>query len=388
VKSFEILVVVRHPVGGIRSFLRYVYRNFGAARYRFTIAAPRMAQTDGLLEDLRALDVRSLAVDPARGMQSLFDAVWRTLRSERYDLVHSQGFGSAMISAPGAMVTRTPHVVTCHDVVAEGQLAGIAGLAKRLGLATVLATADRVHCVGEDARENLLAHLHLLQPFAAKVIAIQNGIEVDRFLHASRRDLRAELSLPPGSFLVGFLGRFMWQKGIRYLVGALEHLRSGRGREGMPTVLTFSEQDGFYREEMEDVRRRGLGDVIRFMPFVSDVGSTLKGLDVVVMPSLWEACPLLPMEAMVAGVPIIATDCIGLREVVRHTPASVVSARDSVALSNALLAEMERPSVANARSFATEAASRFDVRARAAELEKLLLGVLEANERRSPGAAA
>ena len=40
-----------------------------------------------------------------------------------------------------------------------------------------------------------------------------------------------------------------------------------------------------------------------FLPFVTNIASTLKGLDVVVMPSLWEACPLLAMETLVAGIP-------------------------------------------------------------------------------------
>ena len=103
----------------------------------------------------------------------------------------------------------------------------------------------------------------------------------------------------------------------------------------------------------------------------------LKGLDVVAMPSLWEACGLLAMEAMVAGVPLVGTDCVGLREVLRNTPAHVVPAKDSLALSEALMMEMRNPTTSRAREFAIEAAARFQVKNRAAEIEKLMLKYLE-----------
>jgi glycosyltransferase involved in cell wall biosynthesis len=99
----------------------------------------------------------------------------------------------------------------------------------------------------------------------------------------------------------------------------------------------------------------------------------LKGLDVVAIPSVSEAGPLLPMEAMVAGVPIIGTDCIGLREVLRDTPSRMVRAANSVELANAIEAEMRNPSTAEARAFAPQARSRFDVRQQAGRMEEVIL---------------
>jgi glycosyltransferase involved in cell wall biosynthesis len=119
-----------------------------------------------------------------------------------------------------------------------------------------------------------------------------------------------------------------------------------------------------------------LAGAIRFLPFVPDVAPILKGLDVVVMPSLWEACGMLAMEAMVAGVPVIGTSCVGLREVLSGTPSVVVPPRDGAGLAAALLAEMERPTADSAKAFASEAARRFDVKEKALMLEKLMLQFL------------
>ena len=82
------------------------------------------------------------------------------------------------------------------------------------------------------------------------MIAIPNGIEVEPFLHAEERDLRGELGLPPETFLIGFLGRFMSQKGFRYLVDALEQVKEHNLLKEPLLSLTFGQpDDGFIREE-------------------------------------------------------------------------------------------------------------------------------------------
>lgn len=377
-KKHRILFVVRHPVGGIRTFFRYVYRNFSAEKYQFTLVAPDLPETRVLLEDLRELDLTYIPTDKNVKSKELLKVVTKIIRKETFDLVHSHGFTSGACSIVGALSTRTPHILTCHDVFTQEQFIGLQGFVRKTALGMMLAMIDCIHCVSHDARDNFLAYLPILKLYKHKVIAISNGIEVAPFLNAERRDLRRELGLPPESFLIGFLGRFMSQKGFRYLVDALEHIKKEHNLPKEPLILTFGEQDGFIREEKECVKKKGLAGSILFLPFVPNVASTLKGLDVVAMPSLWEACGLLAMEAMVAGVPFVGTDCVGLREVLRNTMAHIVPAKNSLALSEALIMEMRNPTTAKAREFAIEAAARFRAEERATEIEKLMLKLLKA----------
>jgi glycosyltransferase involved in cell wall biosynthesis len=376
IKKHRILLVIRHPVGGIRTFCRYVYRNFGSEKYRFTLLAPDTPETRVLLDDLRELDLNYVPLGRNTGGRRFFRGVTRAIRTGDFDIVHSHGFTSGACAVLGALTRRRPHILTCHDVFNDRQFVGFSGAVRKWALAALMSTIDCIHCVSHDARENLLAHLPLLRWLRRNVIAIPNGIEVDRFVEAVPRDLKGELGLPGETFLIGFLGRFMSQKGFRYLVDALAGMVARSDLPRRPVVLTFGE-DGFVREEKEAVGKRGLSDVVRFMPFVADAAPTLKGLDVLVMPSLWEASPLLAMEAMVAGIPVVGTNCIGLREVLRNTPATVVPPRDSVALAEALISEMRNPTTANARAFATEAAVRFQVDRPAADLEKLMVRLMK-----------
>lgn len=374
--KYRILLVVRHPIGGIRTFCRYVYRSIGYQKYHFTLVSPDFPETRVLLEDLGNLDLTYIAVHKNASNAQLFRIVTRVIRSGSFDLIHSHGFTSAACSIVGALWKRIPHILTCHDVFTRGQFVGLKGIVEKALLGIMFSTIDCIHCVSHDARDNLLTYLPILRLSRKKVIAIPNGIEVERFLTAQKRDFRRELGLPAECFLIGFLGRFMSQKGFKYLIDALAEITGTENLPKQAVILTFGE-DGFIREERDEVRDKGLSQAVYFLPFVADVAPTLKGLDAVAMPSLWEACGLLAMEAMVAGVPLIGTNCVGLREVLRNTPAYVVPTGDSPALAKTLVQEMKHPTTFRAREFATEAAARFQVKDRAAEIEKLMLRFLE-----------
>lgn len=368
----RILLIVKHPVGGIRTFLRYVYTNIGSSHYHFTLVAPDLPETRILLGDLSELELEYIPVSPDATNWQLVRAIATITRRHSFALIHSHGFTSAACSIMAALSHQIPHLLTCHDVFTPGQFVGLKGFMERWVLGAMFAMVDRIHCVSNDARDNLLAYLPILFLFRHKIVTVLHGIDVEPFANAEQRDLKAELGLPPDTFLIGFMGRFMAQKGFRYLVDALEQLKGMDNLLRRPLVLTFSQADGFIREEQEEVNRRGLADSILFLPFVPNVASTLKGLDIVAMPSLWEACGLLAMETLVAGIPLVGTNCIGLREVLRNTPAYVVPAKDSAALSEALAMEMRAPTTGRAKMFATEAASRFEVKRSVTEVEKLM----------------
>lgn len=375
-KKHKILFVIRWPVGGIRTFIRYVYRNFDFCRYSFTIIAPDVPELRILLTDLDGLDVLYVPLGKNPSTIRFFRAVSKTIINGKFDLIHSQGFTAGICSILGSVLTQTPHIMTLHEVLIDAQFMGLQGFCKKVAMSLLLPFINVIHLVSHDARENLLAYFGILKAFNNKLCVVPNGIEVERFIEADRSDLRKEFGLPKNSFLIGFLGRFMPAKGFVYLVDALDILYKNYGLPRKPLILTFGE-GAFIREEKQYVREKGLDESVCFMPFTPDVASTLKGLDVVAMPSLWEACPLLPMEAMVSGVPVIGTDCIGLREVLKDTVATVVPIKDSHALADALIREMHNPSQSKTFLFKKEAVRRFDVKRQSQKLESVILGMVE-----------
>jgi glycosyltransferase involved in cell wall biosynthesis len=150
----------------------------------------------------------------------------------------------------------------------------------------------------------------------------------------------------------------MEQKGFLPLLEALQQLLTG---PQVPLFHLVAVGSGdFEREYLKQVRLRGLSDQVTFLDFTPDVRPVLSQLDLLVVPSLWEASSLVSMEAMAAGVPVLGTDCIGLREVLRGTPSRVVRAGDPAALGRGLRDALERPWTDEARAFVPRACARFD----------------------------
>ena len=97
----------------------------------------------------------------------------------------------------------------------------------------------------------------------------------------------------------------------------------------------------------------------------------MAAVDVVAMPSRWEACGLLGREALAAGVPIVGGNCIGLREVLAGSPAPLVEPLDHRALGNALLELLEDGAKAKFQAYAPEAHERFALERPCTELRCL-----------------
>jgi glycosyltransferase involved in cell wall biosynthesis len=356
----RVLSVVRWPVGGIRTHILYDYPALQAAGYRFTFVGPAEASFRVFAQEVRTWAGVEFAEAPVRRRSCrLWQTVRGLLRGGRYDLVHAHGLTAAAHVAVATLGLGTPFVVTSHDVFRPDQFAGFRGQLKRWLLGRAMRRAKRIVCVTDDARTNLLDYLPGLHRRSDRLVSIPYGIDMRRFAAGDEREpswLRERLGLGDDVVLFGFLGRFMEQKGFLPLVEALHGLvKSGTTRVHLLAVGAGD----FEREYRAEITRRGLADYVTFFGFIPDVGPILRQLDVMVMPSLWESAGILAMEALAAGIPVIGSACIGLREVLDGSPAVTVAPGDAVALSAALREAVQAPWTGAAREYATEAQERF-----------------------------
>ena len=146
-------------------------------------------------------------------------------------------------------------------------------------------------------------------------------------------------------------------------------------------MLTF-DWGGFVREEYAAIEQRGLAACFHMMQYTEDMPAMIKAMDMVVMPSLWESSGLLGMEALVAGVPIVASGCIGLREVLADSPAIMVPPADARALAQAIAAQMNTPDKAVFRDYAETARQRYALQRPARALRELYDSLLQEQPRR------
>lgn len=372
------LTVLRWPVGGIRTYILYNYPALLAKGYRFTFVGPGEPSFRALVQELRAWEGTEAVEVPMRGRQCpLWPAVRMQLSSGRFDLVHSHGMIAAVQTAWANLRLAVPHVITAHDVFRPMHANGPFGRVKLWLLGQLLRRADVLIAVSEDTRANLQRYLPRLATGPCQLVSILNGIDPRCFTQHDNEDqsnLKGKLGLSEETFLIGFLGRFMEQKGFLPLLDALGELASRNTR--VPFHLVAVGSGDYEREYRLEVERRGLSQRVTFLSFVQDVQPILRQLDLLVMPSLWEACPLLPMEAFVLGIPVLGTNCIGLREVLRGTPSVVVPAEDPRALCQALGEAIAAPWTETARAYAPAARRRFDGTRAAIKLRRVFDHVL------------
>src|SRR5262249_5956021 len=128
----------------------------------------------------------------------------------------------------------------------------------------------------------------------------------------------------------------------------------------------------------------GLAEHVTFLQFVADIAPILRQLDLVTMPSLWEASPLLAMEALCAGIPMLGSSCIGLRELLHGSPSVLVPPNDPAALAEALANALSSPWTEAARASAATARQRFSAARSGEQLRQLFDDVLSPCRRSAP----
>jgi glycosyltransferase involved in cell wall biosynthesis len=374
----RVLAVVRWPLGGIRTYLLYHCPLLQEAGFRFTFVGPAHSSFHAFRDEVADWEGVEFAEAPMRGREcSLRGVVRKLLRTGRYDLVHSHGLGAAAQVALANLGLGTPHVISSHDVFRKDQFPGLLGRLRLGVLGWLLAQADAIVSVSEDAQANLVEYLPSLARARCRLVPVLAGIDMSRFgadPETAASELRERLRLGADVFLLGFLGRFMEQKGFLPLLDSLKQLRA-RLPAGRFHLAAIGSGD-YEREYRREVERRGLGDCITFLDFVPDIGPLLRQLDLLVMPSLWEACGLLAIEALASGVPVLGSDCVGLREVLRGTPGRMAPAGDAAAWARALERAIARPWLEEARNYAAVARRRFDVTHSARRLQGVCEEVL------------
>lgn len=379
-RRIKVLIVCQWPLGGIRTYLKYVYSLFPRDEFAVTILANPVTDQKSFVEDMTAAGIKVVWAKPVlliKGTLSLWTLA--LLARGRYDLIHSQGFISAVHVAVVNLLFRIPHVLTIHGVVEDKYFKGRLGWLKHRLLYLLLRNVTVFHGVGKDILEHFKRAFPGLQKGKARWVVITNGIRPERFLAKNDdapRQLRTRLGVNRETAIFGFFGRFMPQKGFNYIIEAVARIKKKSPQHGNLVVLAVGSGD-FEREYRQEVKAAGLEETFIFHPFDPQVVDFIKGCDAVLMPSNWEAYPILTSEVFCCGIPLIASDCIGLREATRHTPALVVPAGDAVALAEKMVMVMTSSAVRQAhQTFRVEAAERFDVKHSAEKLLGLFREVL------------
>ncbi|MFC7229682.1 glycosyltransferase [Salinirubellus salinus] len=263
------------------------------------------------------------AVDPRMYIAAPLQFV-RAVRLDRPDIVHSFLFYENIIC-------RLAGLVSPGTVVVNGER-GFHNSTR-----TLLHVLDRVTLPFADVvvSNSRAGAEHYLERGVewSNLRVIPNGRRLDEYRDASGGGLRAALGVPPDALVVGTVGRLVERKGHFDLLRAWARVSDAVPDAHLVVVGYGPERDAL--EALAD--DLGVGSTVHFTGARDDVPELLGTMDLFVFPSHWEGHPGALLEAMAAGLPIVATTVPGSDELVSDRETGLmVPPRDPVSLGDAV----------------------------------------------------
>jgi glycosyltransferase involved in cell wall biosynthesis len=355
-------------IGGAQKTLIPIFKRLN--RHYFDLTVVCLYGGDGIMADgIRSMGIPIIDL----GMTSKWrvDALWRfyrLVRRERPIILHTSLFHASLIGRIVGRLSGTPLIFTWRQNVSIG-----GGWRERLNRWTS-ALDDGVVAVSKAVADIEIERARIP---AAKVTIVPNCVDLPETTSSAnlRNLVRNEIGIGHDLPVIGFIGRLHPQKGLPDLLHALLLVRMT-----IPSAQLVIVGDGELRAELEAVSRNlGLADVVTFTGKRADVLTLLAAFDLFALPSHWEGLPLVLLEAMSIGLPVVATAVGGVPELVIDGESGfVVPAKDPPALAQAIIQLLERPQQAAqmGRNGRQRVAEQFSANYAASQIEELYMRLL------------
>ena len=309
-----------------------------------------------------------------------FARILSLLREWQPDVVHTHTAKAGALGRLAAVaynVTRRREnrcavVHTFHGHVFEGYFNAAGSQLVRVTERLLGRATDRIVAISTRQRDDLTSRFTIAPP--EKVTVVPLGLDLAELLAVPSRpaSLAGRADAP---FQVGYVGRLAPIKDLATLLAGIELARRQVGSLRLTIV-----GDGEERAVLERrVAELGLADAVQFVGWRRDLAAVYSSMDLFALTSLNEGTPVSLIEAMAAGVPVVATAVGGVPDVVTDgTTGVLVPPRQPAALAAAIVDAVTRPSrSAHMAAFAREhVRKRFDTARLVQDTEALYLEVL------------
>ncbi|GGL75088.1 hypothetical protein GCM10010840_11470 [Deinococcus aerolatus] len=339
----KLLYLVTIPLSA-RAFLWGQLQHFSQHGYDVHLASSP-APRDELLTVAHREGVQAHFVPLAREISLKHDVLaladtWKLLRQLKPSVTNVGTPKAGLIGGMAATLSGVPaRVYTLHGLrleTVQGPKRHLLVWMERLACAC----AHRVVCVSPSLQKRAV-ELKLVP--AAKTLVLgsgtSNGVSVERYLPSATMlqqagELGMMLGLSPDALTVGFVGRFVKDKGIAELLGAFEQLYAVNSRLRLLLLGDYEEGDPVPAELRQTIETH---PGVIWAGFVADPAPYYQLMNVLALPTYREGFPTVPLEAAAAGKPVVATNATGAMDaVVDGVTGFTVPVGDTEALTDAL----------------------------------------------------
>lgn len=277
----------------------------GLPRERFEVHVCALDTGGPLAEELQAKEIpvtvieRTWRIDPA--------AYWtlrRHIAALKPDVVHTWLFAANTYGRRAALAAGVPRVLAAERSVDRWKVWHELAIDRRLARRTERIVANSASVASFYVSQGLPAEKFMLIPNGVPPHAAESA--------GSRQELLAELGLPANALLIGAIGPLLPQKGIKDLIWAADLLKCVRDDVHLLII-----GDGPHRWRLERFRDQvEIRDLVHFLGERADVPRILPHLSCLWLASECEGQSNAIMEGMAAGLPVVATDIPGNRDLV------------------------------------------------------------------------
>ena len=295
--------MVGADVGGILSVVRNYWNFIDRDKIQFDMAFTTN-HSGKAAEEFRSMgsNVYPLPLK-SEGLQAFEAALTDLLKKEHFDAVHvhenETSYVSLRIAKKAGVKHRIAHAHTSSPYTTiKGEIRRLSGCVLNYHYATCV-----VGC-GELAGQRVFGKRNMKR---GKAMVLPNAVDADRFGYneAVRDQLRQELGVAD-QYVLGMVGRLSEEKNYPYALRIMEQYHAAD-----PHAVLLIVGDGDQEEPlMQMIRAQGMESYVKLLGRRSDVEKLYQAFDVLLLPSFHEGFPVVAVEAMVSGLPVLLSATI------------------------------------------------------------------------------
>ena len=328
--------------GGQEVFLLQLAKELNKHEYEVHVVIPPNQRIINLANNL-GLEYYLLNFSSHYDINTLIYLI-RLIRTKNYGIIHTHGtrggyYGrlASRIARPKAKLVHhmyvPTHLITAGDSGEPGSLGKFRGKVYLLIERILAARTHKILTVSNHLMQYAIEYLGVTD---SKIDIVYNtSIRSADILDRSSID-EINKSREEESFTMLFAGKFVYQKGLTFLIDSLARIKNKNDLDDFHLILCG---DGALSEKLhQQIKESDLQDNVDFVGWQNTIDPYFRSCDCLVISSLWEGIPLVILEAMSYGRAVIATRVSGIPEAVIHRKNGLlVNPRDTDGFADSIL---------------------------------------------------